>query len=231
MPVDPRKRQKKLERRAAKQKEKKKALVRRSSDEATLAIRRAATAPVLHCLTPDSLWDQGMGQVLFSRELPDRRVAVAMFLVDAWCLGVKDAFGRIMGRLTYDSDILDRFRDGGFEKLSPECGRKLVEGAVAYALDLGFHPHPDYQTAKLIFGDVDAGQCDREFTFGKDGKPYFFAGPHDDFAKCQRIIATLRDRLGEGGFHFTMPISGGALPPGYQLIESDSDEGDEDEFE
>ena len=47
----------------------------------------------------------------------------------------------------------------GHEQQHPAYARKLVEGAMADARDLGFDPHVDYRIAKAIFGDVDAAAC------------------------------------------------------------------------
>ena len=57
----------------------------------------------------------------------------------------------------------------GLKEVHPACARKLVEGAEAYALDLGFYPHGDYGVAKKIFGDIDKELCPRSFTFGREG--------------------------------------------------------------
>jgi hypothetical protein len=98
-------------------------------------------------------------------------------------------------------------------QLKPECARKLVEGAVQYALDLGLPPHVDYRTAKLIFGDISSEACAEEYAFGKDGKPFFIAGPHDSPARCEQILRTLRNHCGLEGHHFLIP-AGGPPPMG-----------------
>ncbi|KKK83308.1 hypothetical protein LCGC14_2794680, partial [marine sediment metagenome] len=90
MGLDPRKRQKKLQRRKAREKAKRKVLARRGPDTLAARIQRTAAAPILHCCATDMLWDQGMSNVLVSRELDNGSVAYAMFLVDTYCLGVKD---------------------------------------------------------------------------------------------------------------------------------------------
>ena len=95
--------------------------------------------------------------------------------------------------------------------LKPECARKLIEGAVRYALDLGLPPHADYRIARLIFGDVRAEDCTEEYVFGREGKPFFCAGPNDSRAKCEQIIRTLHNHCGQGGYHF---LVGGPLPIG-----------------
>jgi len=86
--------------------------------------------------------------------------------------------------------------------LKPECARKLVEGAVRYADDLGLPPHEDYRIAKKIFGDVRGEHCTEEHVFGKEGKPFFCSGPNDSRAKCEQVIRILHNHCGEGGYHF-----------------------------
>src|SRR5438128_2471397 len=103
MGTDPRKRQKKLEKRAAKRKEKKHHLVRAQSRGLAEQMTADSKYPVLHCWIPDNLNKNGIGWVMLSRELPNGQVAVATFLVDSYCLGVKNVVAEVVGRSAYDS--------------------------------------------------------------------------------------------------------------------------------
>lgn len=208
MAADPRKRQKKLEKKAAKRKSKHEVIVKEKHASLAERLKEAARYPILHCRVMKSLWSQGMGQVFLSRELPNGSVAFAVFLVDRYCLGVKDAFYNIAGRFTYDA----RFRTKHqhlFEPTSPEAARKIVEGAVAYAQNLGLAPHPEYEKAALLFGDIDPAACPETFEFGKDGKPFFTSGPNDTPARCREVLHNLNTRLGPDGFHFMIRIDPG----------------------
>ncbi|MCH8923673.1 MAG: hypothetical protein IIA67_11075 [Planctomycetes bacterium] len=205
MALDPRKRQKKLQRRKAKQKAKQKSTALRSSSPLALRLAVAEKAPLLHCCAADCIWEQGIGHVLISRTR-GTEVAFGMFLLDMYCLGVKNAFFNVVSRSEYDFRIYETAIRGGHVDLSPECGRNLVEGAVYYARDLGFSPHRDYRQAKRIFGDIDASGCQQQFVYGKDGQPMFIAGPDDGAMRCRQIIDTLAARCGPDGFHFTMPV-------------------------
>ncbi len=223
MAIDPRKRQKKLQRRKAKKKAKNQALARRDVHDLAARIERAAAAPILHCCTTDVLWDQGMSNVLVSRELKSGNVAFVAFLLDVYCLGVKDVAFDIAPRSRYDWKIYGKmFGDYQVVDLEPEAACKLIEGAVEYARDLGLLPHPDYRKAKRIFGDVDADSCTEEFEYGKDGKPYFVAGPHDDRERCSQIISILTNRCGPNGFHYLMPREAmETLPAGGRILDVD----------
>jgi hypothetical protein len=203
MPTDPRKRQKKLERKSASRKEKKHLIVRQESVSLATRFALAAPCPVLHSCIADTNWDQGMGQVHLTRALPDGRVAVAIFLVDRFCLGVKNAIAEIVPRATYDSRYSpESTRTGGTKPYPPAAVRKYVEGAVAYAHDLGFGPHEDYQVAKLIFGDIDPTTSSETFEYGKDGKPFYINGPNESPQRMREIMATLARTQGPGGSDF-----------------------------
>ena len=93
--------------------------------------------------------------------------------------------------------------------MSPECLRKLIEGAVAYAAEVGFSYHPDYENAKGIFGDIDSSSCSESFTYGKDGKPFYMRGPYETRAQAQRIVEQLHEHCGEGGYHFLIELEPG----------------------
>jgi hypothetical protein len=229
MPTDPRKRQKKQERRAAKRRSKQQELTRQKTVGLAERMAAAARYPVLHCSVSAEIWRQGMGHVRLSRQLPNGTVAFAVFLVDRYCLGVKNAMANILGRFTYDSRVREMDRDLVWEHMDPAAARKFVEGAVAYARALGLPPHPDYEKARPIFGDIDAGACSQEFEYGKDGKPFFVAGPHDSPERCRHIVRTLHEKCGPDGFTYLVPASRGmdtiaAVPQQRETLQIGRDE-------
>ena len=166
-------------------------------------IMRAAAYPLHECLIPENLFEVGIGHVLVTRRLGNRIVVVS-FLVDVYCLGVKDALFATVPAEAYDL-IVERSGCGfPMVPIDPACARKLVEGAVAYAQNLGLRAHEDYEASKLIFGDIDVTACTTAFEFGKDGKPLFVSGPHDTSARCNLILAALEKHCGPKGFHYVL---------------------------
>lgn len=200
-------RQKQLARQRQKLKEK----ARRANTGKALAVQHQqaliTTAPLLECLVPDTLYEQGIGTLVFSRAMPDGRIAAAMFLVDVFCLGVKNASLHLLERDTYDRHVEMLSQHGRFVAMDPPSFRKLVEGAVAYAKGLGFSPHPDYAAAHRIFGPVDAAASTQEFVYGRDGKPFYVRGPHETLVQARAIVAQLQRHPGGTDF-----LVGGALP-------------------
>ena len=200
MAVDPRKRQKKKSSAEAKRKLKRHQLVKAKNVGVGEHLALAAKYPVIDSWVTTDLWDQGMGYVCLARELPNGSVGFTLFLVDRFCLGVKNALAAIKSRFELDTQLRQIRSQFTVTEVSPATARKFVESAVAYAQSLGFPPHPDYQKAKFIFGDINPAEATEELEFGKDGKPFFISGPHDTPQRCKRIMATLARNAGPGKF-------------------------------
>ena len=205
MVLDERRRQKKLARKTAKRK-KAMAHKRRENFGKGNLVTFAAGMPIHECLIPQVLYDQGIGNVVVSRKMPNGDIAAAFFLVDTYCLGVKDCFFTVIPPGVYAERIEQMVQKEGAEYAEPACTVKLIENAVAYAEGLGFHSSKDYLTIKGIFGSIDPATCPKEFEFGKGGKPLYISGPNETQADSERIIATLTRQFGPDGFHYTVRV-------------------------
>lgn len=153
----------------------------------------AAKAPVADVLIPTKLFEKGLGSVWFSRRLPDGSYALSLFLLDTWCLGVKNAMSGIDDAENYEAR-LEEFKNVSEEEFvacDAAYARKLIESAEAYARKLGFSPHPDYRLARLLFGDVDTSACTEEFAFGRDGQPFYSPAQGDSPTVQRRIMKHL----------------------------------------
>lgn len=151
----------------------------------------------------------GLAGVVVARRYRPRRVSVCGYLVDAYCLGVKNALGP---EVLNDRDLpgfvrtfFRAFEAAGDPVEAPlELARHLVWGAVDYARDLGFSPHPDFQPAS---GHLGTWQETSDITFGRDGVPFYISGPYDNPASVTR---TLTKSVGEGNFHYLAAIGAAA---------------------
>ena len=163
---------------------------------------RIADAPIHECLVPAGLFEEGIGNLVFSRSLADGRIALGVFLVDVFCLGVKNALFAVVTREEYSRRTQNWSPEEDLQPMEPSCFRKLVEGAVTYARNLGLHPHADYAEARWIFGDVDAMTCTRNFEYGHKGKPLYISGPNETRTQARNIVRQLERQLGPKGFEY-----------------------------
>ncbi len=199
-------RQKARERRAAKRKAKKTRLAFGWRSVRGL-LRASGEWPLHECLLAKEWREPGaIVQTMVARRSPTGQIAAGLFLVDLGCLGVKSAFARL-----FDSQReYEELRRGMTEQqvmiqADVNLVAKIVREAIAYAKNLGFRPDPDYRDAMLVLGDADPDACDEPIPLGKDGKPFFVAGPYDN---VDRIMAKLMRKLGPDGFHYLVVIGG-----------------------
>jgi hypothetical protein len=145
-------------------------------------------------------------QILVARRSPQGQIAAGAFLVDLGCLGVKSAFGSLFETMREYKELRQGFTSQQkMVKADVNLAAKIIREGIAYAMELGFRPDPDYRDAMPVLGDADPDTCDVPIPLGKDGKPFFFAGPYDN---AERIIAKLTRKLGPDGFHFVAPLIG-----------------------
>jgi hypothetical protein len=218
MGLDQRRRQKKLAKQRAKRKAR--AAAQKPSRQggpspsrmmATLEFDLASSAPAYECYVADEIFDrekgQGMGQVIVSR-LSGGMVAAGIFLIDAFCLGVKDAFAFFRSRDDFHNMLLPGMRQNmRLSRAEPAYAKKLILDAIAYARNNGFEPHKDYHLASKVLRDIDETACKTEFTFGKDGMPLYISGPNDSEARSKQVIDTLHRRFGSDGYHYVLDMS------------------------
>jgi hypothetical protein len=139
----------------------------------------------------------GIALVLVARAGRPDRVSVCGYLVDTFCLGVKNVIGPQQVRR---GDLASFVRTYFMAFPAPalrepiDLAQHLVHGSVAFASGLGFDPHPDFAAARAHLGDLN-GPC--AITFGRQGRPLYVAGPHDDPIA---VMETLRAAVGVDGF-------------------------------
>jgi hypothetical protein len=197
--------QKKIAKQKAKRSAKRSILEQRTSKDPTVRLQQAERWPVVRAVMAAELWDQGLGQMVIARQEPEGGLVFAVFLVDVYCLGVKNAFWRPGSSHELDELIRQVEETQRTVRIEPACLVKIVKGAVEYARSFGFSPHPDYRHAAMLLEGIDPAACRKEFTFGKDGKPFYVRGPNESLAQAEVIMR----RVTDAGGHFLVggPVS------------------------
>jgi hypothetical protein len=166
-------------------------------------IRDTLKNPIAECVIDNSNAHHGMRHLMASKMSGLNIVVLGAFLIDTFCLGVKDAFIK--------PGSVDKYKDNRekrpFEKIKPKDAKKLLFDAVEWSRSIGFEPHKDYKKVLKILDGVDAQASKAIYEFGENGKPYFVAGPYDSPAKCTKVLNTLQKNCGseKDSFHYIMP--------------------------
>jgi hypothetical protein len=212
--------QKKVAKQKAKRAEKRSYMMQRTSTDPAVRLRNAEKWPVVEALVARDLWKEGMGQLVIARQEGEGRVIFAVYLVDVYCLGVKNAFWHA-GTLEDLKDLVRKMETSqAMSPISPAGLVKIVKGAVEYAQSLGFRPHPDFRHAAMLMEGIDPATFPQEFTFGRDGKPFYIQGPNESLAQARAIM----QRINDAGGHWLVALPGpGSEDP--DDIEDDIEDG------
>jgi hypothetical protein len=202
MTTSAKQRQKQIEKRAKKRK-----LAKKKGLGGEGRLNRASAyvhLPMHECLVPSMLFEAGIGSLLASRKTATGEYATAIFLTDVHCLGVKDAFFRVVDQEDYEGTIKLGLHasqgEGTYNDVHPSCFKKLILEAVRYAGGLGFPPHKDYQRTVALLNGIDPTACPQRFDFGYNGKPFYVRGPSESLSQAKRIIAQLERSCGPDNF-------------------------------
>ena len=155
-------------------KRKQKQLAMRREQSRTALQRIASDGGALECWVNDGWQEQGIASiVVLGRASGGSRAAVASFLVDLWCVGLKDAWGSPdTTEHEFRQNILEPLKErGNGTRLDPATARRLVAGGIRFARQNGFRLPPHWERWVSIFGgdlgDLKAADLS---DFGLDGK-------------------------------------------------------------
>lgn len=165
-------------------------------------LRGLAQAPIECCLLQEGLFENGMSTLVLVRRKPDTGLVMACFLLDAFCLGVKDVILEEIEARDLDTILHGMEVAAPLQEVEPAYARKLLRDLVAYARSLGLEPPREYGFAEPLFGDISADACDAQFEFGHDGRPLYVPGETETRAQVRQRLDRLRRTVGEGGFDF-----------------------------
>jgi hypothetical protein len=166
---------------------------------------QARTYPIESCWAQKDWKESGLAIVVVARRQPDGNLVFGNYLVDYYCLGLKNTmfdanvspaeFHQMMA--TAYSQTLPPI------KISPELAHEIIYGGIEYAARLGFKPQRDFRDSQYILEPANKYPRSGRVEFGKDGKPFFVNGPYDNVDK---ILEQLTRAVGEGNFEYFLQV-------------------------
>ena len=204
MARDPRKQQEK----AMKKRRKKKEAAKSQNQTTGLAalsaralVRNARKFPISACYISQD-WQHSVTelvQIAVARQQPDGGITFGVYLVDMLCLGLKSTFcngGFTAGE--FRLSVLGKLEEAmPMESCPPELAHQIIYQAIDYAAQFGIKPDKDFKLSQLVLEPRGELPETYHLTFGKDGKPFFVAGPYDN---VQAIVAKLEATAGPGNY-------------------------------
>ncbi len=133
---------------------------------------KARTLPLKECLVMKDWKELGISNVIVARQHASGNITMGVYLVDIYCLGVKDTLYRYniseveYQRLKDSFSVADTLVEIPYVEV-----HNLIYGAVAYAEELGIPPHKDFKITEKILEEDDDNIPFIEMEFGSEGKP------------------------------------------------------------
>lgn len=156
--------------------------------------------PVHECKVLKDWEDTGISPIYVSRKLTNTSYVLISYLVDFWCLGLKDTmlkFGISQTDLKYTYSQSD-----DLESVSYQDARSLILGAIDFAKAIHISPDPSWHGIPSSFIESHL-TYQKKFSFGQQGKPFYVSGPYD----YERYnIAEVINKVSEAQGHFTVHV-------------------------
>jgi len=188
--------------------------------------QKSKKLPVYKCLINKDWEEEKLCNIFITRQHVNGNVTVCMYLVDLYCLGVKDTFFhfnipyREIERMTSQAETGSVFIEVPYELV-----HNILFAGLEFAEEYGFEPHKDFTSITSYFleeDDENIPLMDIECG-GDDGKPFYVDAGYEMPARVNQIIVQLRNTAGEGNFHYVSRTNG------YE--EDGFEEEEEEEFE
>ena len=155
---------------------------------------------LVKCVVCDGYKNMGLTVCGIIKQQPSGKFCIALFLVDRFCLGLKNCFVNFNLSENELTDYLQKVAvPDPYVEVSAEYFHNLIYASIDYANGLGFLPHQDFALAQLMLDDSLVNDGIDDIEVGKNGKPFFISGPHDNVTK---IRATLDRTVGKGNYEY-----------------------------
>lgn len=160
--------------------------------------------PIGKCyIAPPDWQESGMVHVVITRVRPNGNLVMASFLVDTFCLGVKDAGYHENIDVDKFEEYLDSYRKTmGLKEISYNEAHNLIYGAIAFAEEGGIQPTKEFDVAGYILEEDTDDVPLIEYEFGKNGKHLLIVNPD---RKEMPYFNILKKNLGDD-FEYVLPI-------------------------
>lgn len=161
---------------------------------------RARKLPIGKCYINSNWQKEGLAEILVTRNRADGNFVFGVYLVDIYCLGVKDAFCNNNVTQEKIDEVIERVYNGNEITEIPYVeAHNIIYGAIEFAEEADIPPIKDFNLAKYVLEEDTDDIPLIEYEYGKDGKYFLVCGPND---RDRLFIEPLRRKLGDN-FDYT----------------------------
>ncbi len=165
---------------------------------------RCRSIPFGECYINNDWREDGLAQVFIARKHSNDNLTVGIYLVDVFCLGVKDTFYRFnISTIEYDDFIENVSKDVNLVPVDYLLAHNIIYGAIGFAEDFGFSPHKEFtKTTQFVLEEDDEDVELIDLEFGKNGKPFLIV--QDENESYKGYLRILEETAGHGNFEYLL---------------------------
>lgn len=136
---------------------------------------KARNLPVAECVILDKWEEVGITPILVARQHVSGNYTVGVYLIDTWCLGVKDSYFRF----NMEKEEYEQMKNGAFKydyvTISYNEAHNIIYGAIDFAEEIGIHPDKSFGITRFLLEEDTEDIPLIEYEYGKDGEPFLLA--------------------------------------------------------
>ncbi|TAK46166.1 MAG: hypothetical protein EPO28_02785 [Saprospiraceae bacterium] len=147
----------------------------------------------------DGYFEGGKTEITVARRMPNGKLILGFYLVDLWCLGVKDTFYRVDITIPEYQDLLGTMNsEVNMIACQPKEAFNMIYASIEFAENFGFKPHKDFKITSGLLDPPDQIEY-MDIETGLDGKPCYYSGPDDN---VEAILKKLDANPGRGNYTY-----------------------------
>jgi hypothetical protein len=167
--------------------------------------KKARSLPIHECLVTSNWQEDGIAQVVVARKHTNGNITVCMYIVDLYCLGVKNTQYLFNISETEYREKKESFEEIELEPISYTLAHNIVFAGLEFAEEYGFKPHKDFTSITQYMLEEDDEDIELiEIECGKDGQPFFISATYDDKVTVNKVLAQLERTAGPGNYKFLL---------------------------
>ena len=153
--------------------------------------QKARSLEIGKCYISDNFKECGEGAIFVTRLHKGGKISMAFYLVDIYCLGVKDSLYRLRMEEEEVQEYLTHYKK--MNEISYEEAHNWIYGAIAFAEEGGIEPDKSFQLTKYMLEEDTDDIPLIEYEFGKDGEHFLVC---HSVQEANRYLPTLKAHLG-----------------------------------
>ena len=176
-------------------------------------IQRARTLKIGKCYISNDIEKIGEGFIIVTRLHTGGKISAVFYLVDTYCLGVKDSFYEMRCTTDEVKEILSQYEN--MRECSYEEAHNMIYGAIEFAEEAGIEPHRSFRLTQYMLEEDTEDIPLIEYEFGKNGEHFLIS---EDYDELDRYFPTLKEHLGEN-FNYIVKDDGFDFPSEEEIAE------------